>query len=376
VDITMSTVVRCITLLCNKTEKTLIVGTDVPVNSTVRYIHKACDGGYIASYDSDGECLHEYKCDAGATMSAAEVGGGFAVTSKCSTIHVGSTLIVHCDRNTTVGSIINDCDDLYKLVDTLATTDLVDEDVQQVINLYFEFKKSSYGDGPVDAETLNGKTESELNVATAENAETLNGKTESELNVATAENAENAEKLEGNTVNNIMLKIYPVGSVYVTSTNESPASYLGGTWSLVGKEFSAKHGTSSTDGVLFSMNTTNTTAYTCYYLRHGQTIRIRIGIKNAVALSDTSLDMGSLNFNALGISGLGFTQQCCSSCDGGNVVVLNQIAYDTGAIQVLDIIGADTVAAGNTFFVDVILQPRMDTMLNSACDKFYWKRTA
>ena len=33
------------------------------------------------------------------------------------------------------------------------------------------------------------------------------------------------------------LNVYPVGSVYITSTNASPASYLGGTWELIDKEF-------------------------------------------------------------------------------------------------------------------------------------------
>lgn len=104
----------------------------------------------------------------------------------------------------------------------------------------------------INAETLNGKTEEMLSVAraveatnaiNAENSNTLGGKVENELSVAKAINADNATNaanantLEGHSVNSLLNKIYPVGSIYMSVNSVSPNVLFGGTWEALKDRF-------------------------------------------------------------------------------------------------------------------------------------------
>ena len=53
-------------------------------------------------------------------------------------------------------------------------------------------------------------------------------------NVATAANS---EKLDGRTLAEIMLALYPVGAVYISANSTSPASLFGGTWEQLKDRF-------------------------------------------------------------------------------------------------------------------------------------------
>lgn len=47
----------------------------------------------------------------------------------------------------------------------------------------------------------------------------------------------NADKLDGRTLAEIMLALYPVGAVYISANSTSPASLFGGTWESIGGRF-------------------------------------------------------------------------------------------------------------------------------------------
>ena len=47
----------------------------------------------------------------------------------------------------------------------------------------------------------------------------------------------NADKLNGRTLAEIMLALYPVGAVYISANSTSPASLFGGTWESIGGRF-------------------------------------------------------------------------------------------------------------------------------------------
>ena len=68
------------------------------------------------------------------------------------------------------------------------------------------------------------------------NATELNGKT-SDNYLQKTDTASDSAKLGGKTLAEIMLKLYPVGAVYISANSTSPASLFGGTWEQLKDRF-------------------------------------------------------------------------------------------------------------------------------------------
>lgn len=71
---------------------------------------------------------------------------------------------------------------------------------------------------------------------TANNSEKLNNVAASEYALKT-DTVLNSEKLGGKTLAEIMLALYPVGSIYMSVSATSPASLFGGTWEQLKDRF-------------------------------------------------------------------------------------------------------------------------------------------
>lgn len=172
---------------------------------------------------------------------------------------------------------------------------------------------------------------------------------------------------------------YPVGSVYVSTTNTNPSSKFGGTWELIDKEFSELVASDSS-GKYFVPVSSGTSSYTLYIIRSGKTIDFRLNFYNAMELTDTAVNIGVFNFNALGIDSLYYGAVYePGGTDGGNAIPLFNVQWETGTVSVEDVIckGSTTgIPTGNSVYYRGRLQCNSDRMLDSACDKFYWKRTA
>lgn len=181
----------------------------------------------------------------------------------------------------------------------------------------------------------------------------------------------NADTLDGHSIDSLMNKIYPVGAVYVSSTNTNPSTLFGGTWTLTGKGFKDSIGS---DSNLFTAS--NCSAHGVNYSRSGSTLNIKLNFTNSSALTDTTLSLGTLNFNGLGITQLPYTiHYAIGTSDGGNVIIMVMINYTTGEVSVVDIVGADSMSASSSY-VNLTIPCHYSHMLDSFCDKFYWKRTA
>lgn len=175
----------------------------------------------------------------------------------------------------------------------------------------------------------------------------------------------------GTSISAVCQSNYKVGDVVVTSENVNPSTRFGGTWELVDKEFSTTGG----QGAL-TINSTNTTSESGWWHRSGHTIEIDLRWVNKVQLNDTDRVIGELDFETLGIKDeLYVTQHHVGYTDGGNCALFVQVGSG-GPVTVYDIVPDDYVTAGNSNYLTFTIQCYKDNMLDSACDKFYWKKTA
>lgn len=176
------------------------------------------------------------------------------------------------------------------------------------------------------------------------------------------------------------LGMYPVGSVYVTSTNNSPASYLGGTWKCFDKHLAYRSLNSERDTSFWTHNTTNVSSSVVYAVIDGHHLSLRFTITNKVTLNDNTFTIGTLNLPALGISELVYSGMYSAGItDNGNAMVAFKLDYATGVVTTVDInpkTDNATVGAGNTTYVHMELHVSSNAMDDSAVDKFFWRRTA
>lgn len=201
-------------------------------------------------------------------------------------------------------------------------------------------------------------------------ADTLNGKIESELNVA------NANTLAGYNINNLISKIYPVNSTYISSTNTNPGTFLGGTWELFDKEFTQNITTDA--GSFITLNTTNCSAVAGNIVWHNHSLWMNISFTPSVAVTDTTLEMFTFDLSKLGVNKL-ISGYYSSLSDAGQSVLTYHVST-AGLFTTRDIIvrGSDTgsLATGYTLNVQFEIPVLYGDILDSACNKFYWKRTA
>jgi hypothetical protein len=171
---------------------------------------------------------------------------------------------------------------------------------------------------------------------------------------------------------------HPIGSILITSTNANPGPYIGCSWELIDKGFAdisgylnASHFTASGASLV--------DASSSLFLLKDHMISLRLNLINNVALSDSTIDLGFLNLNALGITSLAYTVVSdVTSSDGGQCT----IGYSVGtnghitATDVLTVGGGHSLAAGNTFSIHINQAISHPEMLDAYCNKFYWKRVA
>lgn len=172
---------------------------------------------------------------------------------------------------------------------------------------------------------------------------------------------------------------YGIGDVICTSTNENPATRFGGKWTLIDKEFTSlyyKYGEDKVGNYI-----TDGEAATCTevcVIRSGHSIFLRLYFTTTAELADSTLVLGTLNLPALGLNSLSYTGTGgVYAADGGNSIVMANVT-DTGIVQSVDVINKNggNLAIGSTPRIHIDRTVLASQMIDSFCNKFYWKRTA
>lgn len=168
--------------------------------------------------------------------------------------------------------------------------------------------------------------------------------------------------------------LYPIGSTIVTSTNATPASNFGGTWSLIDKEFSGLH-TSTSDLIIADTNNTKSVAYMIDRIGHNFDIRTTITPK--VAIGETNIPIATIDTSSLGITAFEKDLYIYGQVDSGNGIVIGKVSAATSTIYSLNFIGNSSVLASNQAIVfNFPVLVRSQRMNDNACDKFHWRKTA
>ena len=188
-------------------------------------------------------------------------------------------------------------------------------------------------------------------------------------------NAETFNLLQDNVENAINGS--KVGDIIVTSTNADPSERFGGTWKLIDKEFKSEAGNSNS---LFNANATNCEVNNFYFTRGKNSVSIRFNFKNLVELNDSTVVLGNFNFPDLGINELSYgLYYVIGSTDDGNGLFISFIDHTSGQTEIRDTISkgsSGNISSNSSCYLTFEIEATFSKMIDSFCDKFFWKRVA
>lgn len=188
---------------------------------------------------------------------------------------------------------------------------------------------------------------------------------------------ENGTPLNKQTFDNLQqeLNAYVVGNVLITSTNKNPSEYLGGTWELIDKGFSGKSNRVG-EGENYFTPAPKVSLVNCAVMRDGRTVRVRLQLTINTKMDDTGMRLGDLVFEEIGIFSIPFGFfGLVSYEDTANGGISWQVDWETGTVYQADVIGTSPIPSGKTFTLDFVFIASAASMIDTFCDKFYWKRT-
>ena len=174
-------------------------------------------------------------------------------------------------------------------------------------------------------------------------------------------------------------KIHPIGSVLCMSENINPAQlYNHGTWELVDKELKTHWQALATSGWT-AINATADSLSGCLVSGHSLTLRLVLHANTNEINDDGGLDLGTIDTTQFGLKQFPMLQYCLPiTIDGGEIsgnvtieqnglVTLND-AWNSQGEHIIDSTYAIPISASYTI--------SDSNMLDSFCNKFYFKRTA
>lgn len=177
-------------------------------------------------------------------------------------------------------------------------------------------------------------------------------------------------------IGDIIDRVHPAGTVFITNTNTNPANILGsGSWTLIDKEFSSVR--TNAAGTIFFTPAEGVTNNGTYISRAGHSLTIKQDLIISQSMTDTGMALGSLKWPEIGITELPFSiNEAVAYADGANGGIVYNIVAGTGAINQLDVFDCTETGAGKSFHLAFTMVIDKNYIVDAACDKFYWKRTS
>lgn len=179
---------------------------------------------------------------------------------------------------------------------------------------------------------------------------------------------------------NVYSMLYPVSSVLCMAENINPADIIGiGEWELIDKEFKSRWIDISAKGSTV-IGGKLTSSSGCMIAGH--TLSLRINASVSIKSSDTAYQIAKLDTAALGLSEFPMAKLDIPFTIDGGEIVGNASIYKDGVVQINDgwtVKDGNIVhAIGDTYTVPIFADYAVhySKMLDSFCNKFYFKRIA
>ena len=183
---------------------------------------------------------------------------------------------------------------------------------------------------------------------------------------------------------------FPIGSILITSTNENPSTKVGGSWELTDKEYKNDYRATynfngwtpaATNGATLEFSSRGGFVWN----GHSLSIQMVLVTPSTVELAKGAV-LGTLSRPSCGIKDNGTFYQCPENgialvtTSDANYTINYDFYYD-GTITFKSIVSSSgtartTLPKSAKIYIDVPIQVLTSDMLDSFCDKFYWKRTA
>ena len=142
---------------------------------------------------------------------------------------------------------------------------------------------------------------------------------------------------------------------------------------MIDKEFTSNYGSSIST---YWTNSTNATCTSFYVTIGGHNLHIAATLTTNVDIADTTVQLGTISLNDLGISSSIFNRRVTGYSDTGDALLGCVFVSDTGVINSYDVFPHGTLASGSTVYINIDIITNASNMLDTKCSKFYWKRTA
>lgn len=174
---------------------------------------------------------------------------------------------------------------------------------------------------------------------------------------------------------------HPVGSVLITSTNADPAASVGGTWTLIDKEYKNEFVHVSSQYWYIEYGELKASA-SGLITRADHTICLKLRLTTTTPITG-SASLGTIRRDVSGVtsngsfsfSNEGGTAYAVDPATNTGYIVQYMLRGD-GAISIEHIYGGQSLPTGTVINIHTIVPMDTEDMLDSFCDKFYWKRTA